>query len=197
MKKLLFILITSTLAACAPRSQDDCGYVQNVYGERISWKNDVPVTLDIHQSVPVEYRDAIYSAVQKWNGGHGRELIRIGNVVSGSGTAQKDNSNVIYMNNTWDANKASEQARTSVYWTGNQIREADIRINDANFNFYWSGSAQTQGVNIEALVMHELGHVLGLKHKDLSDSVMQTYLANNTDRTQVGSLDLQSLKCEY
>lgn len=184
-------------SGCSPKSQEDCGYVQNVYGERISWKRDVPVTMNIHQSVPTQFRDAIYSAAQKWNAAEGREIIRIGQVVGGPGEAQKDNINVIYMNSTWDQSRASEQARTSVYWVGNRIQEADIRINDQNFNFYWQGSTQTQGVNIEALVLHELGHLLGLKHKDEAASVMQTYLANNTDRVQVGSLDLASLKCEY
>ena len=97
----------------------------------------------------------------------------------------------------------SEQARTSVYWVGDQIQEADIRINASKannysvFNFYWGQSSGQDAVNIEALVLHEMGHVLGLKHKETGSSVMATYLPNHTDRVNPAQTDLDSLKCEY
>jgi hypothetical protein len=196
MKKIGLLLLLSILAACAPKGQDDCGYVQNVYGERISWKKDLPVNMRVHESVPLEFRDAIKSAAQKWNRAVGYEIIRLLDVDNGEGVARKDGANNIYMYQTWDAGRESEQARTSVYWVGNQIREADIRIN-AKFSFYTQKTAGTQGVNFEALVLHEMGHVIGLKHKDLSNTVMQTYLANNADRIELGESDIESLRCEY
>lgn len=52
-------------------------------------------------------------------------------------------------------------------------------------------------VNIEALILHEMGHVLGLKHKDGSGSVMATYLASGEDRVNVTGVDSTDLKCEY
>jgi hypothetical protein len=41
----IVMLMTSSMliAACAPKSQEDCGFVQNVYGERVSWKSDVRI----------------------------------------------------------------------------------------------------------------------------------------------------------
>jgi predicted Zn-dependent protease len=196
MKKLFWLLALATLMSCSQAPQENCGFVQNVHGERISWKGALPVRLQIHESVPTEYRQAIVVAAQKWNQLSQKNLIQIDEtIVGGESKAAKDNANVIYMNNTWDAGKESEQARTSVYWVGSQIREADIKLNGKNFNFYYQNQS-TQGVNVEALVIHEMGHVLGLKHKDSSSTVMQTYLANNTDRTQIGTTDLESLKCE-
>lgn len=199
MKKLIWALIVANLSfSCSQQSQQDCGFVQNVYGERISWKNDLPVRLHIHESVPTEYREAIVVAAEKWNSLAQRQLIQIeSTILNGPAKPGKDNANIIYMNDTWDAGKEAEQARTSVYWIGAQIREADIRLNGKNFNFYWQRTASSSGVNIEALVLHEMGHVLGLKHKETSNSVMQTYLASNTDRTQLNMPDLESLKCEY
>jgi predicted Zn-dependent protease len=48
-------------------------------------------------------------------------------------------------------------------------------------------------------LLHEMGHVLGLKHNDdkTASSVMQTYLRSGDDRTEPSSVDTTDLKCEY
>lgn len=207
MRKLftfLFVLIAFGLQGCAPKSQDDCGFVQNVYGERIAWKGNVPVTMYIHESVPEEYVGAIQAAADTWQDASGKKLINVvtNQRVTGPINPQKDGRNIIYYFSTWESDKASEQARTSIYWIGDQIKEADMRINAKNFKYYWNqpGATSTEtanAVNIEALVIHEMGHVLGLKHKDTGNSVMATYLANNTDRVNIAETDKSALQCEY
>lgn len=199
------IIASLVIVACAPKAkdQDDCGYVQNVYGERISWKGQVPVQLSIHESVPDQYVGAIKSAVETWNSAaHKTVFIVAEDKVSGEPVA-RDRKNVISISSTWEADSMSEQAKTAVNWVGDQIQEADIRINGSKtasgssvFSFYW-GTSQPNSINIEALVLHELGHVLGLKHKDKDSSVMATYLANNADRTALAGTDTKSLECEY
>jgi hypothetical protein len=77
-----------------------------------------------------------------------------------------------------------------------------MRINAKNFTYYWNqpgvaSTATANSVNIEALVIHEMGHVMGLKHKDRDSSVMATYLASNTDRVNVADTDKSALQCEY
>jgi hypothetical protein len=201
-------LIALAIQACAPKSQDDCGFVQNVYGERISWKGQYPVSLYIHESVPQEYVGAIVAAAKTWQDASGKPLFNIvtDQKVTGPLNPQKDSKNVIYFMNTWEQDKTSEQARTSIYWIGDQIKEADVRINgsiSSNFTYYWNQPGVTTtanhaaSINIEALVIHELGHVLGLKHKDSSNSVMATYLSNNTDRVNIADTDKSALQCEY
>ena len=188
----------ATLMGCSQKSPDACGFVQNSSGERISWKNEVPIHLAMHNSIPSEFRGAVLSAAEKWNRALGKNMIIIDEAISnGPNAAGKDGQSVIYMSNTWEADKPSEQGRTSIYWVGDRITETDIKLNAQNFQFYWQKPSQTQGVNIEALVLHEMGHVLGLKHKDTDSSVMQTYLASNSDRTQIGETDIEALKCEY
>lgn len=201
IKNFLIVSLAVWIAACSKESPQDCGFVQNVYGERVSWKGQIPVRVSIHESVPPEHRGAIVSAAQKWNQLAGRNLIEIQGVVGGNPQPQKDGQNVIYMSYNWEPEKSSEQGRTSIHWTGDRIREADIRLNGAYYKYYWAGTQAagyaTEGVNVEALVLHELGHVLGLKHKEAGNSVMQTYLASNTDRTQLSSTEAESIKCEY
>lgn len=195
------------LQACAPKSQDDCGFVQNVYGERISWKGQIPIKLQLHKSVPDEYAGAIQAAARSWNEAAGKTVFQVSEEKVGDGVGPtRDRRNVIYYMSTWEPDRLSEQAKTSVHWVGDQIQEADIRINAAKvqstsgvsqvFNFYWSGHGSS-GVNMEALILHELGHVLGMKHKDGAGSVMATYLASNTDRTRLASADTSALQCEY
>ncbi|MGZ3748994.1 MAG: matrixin family metalloprotease [Pseudobdellovibrionaceae bacterium] len=207
----LCVLLAFGLQACAPKSQEDCGFIQNVYGERISWKGEVPVTMYLHESVPEEYVGAIAAAAKAWQDAAGKPLINIvtNQRITGPINPQRDSRNIIYYSNIWDTDKKSEQARTSTHWIGDQIKEADILINAAKdengnryFNYYWNspGTASatlTRAVNIEALLIHELGHVLGLKHKDINGSVMATYLANNTDRVNIAETDKAALQCEY
>lgn len=197
------------LTACAPQrflsalstqpaSQETCGFVQNVYGERISWKGKTPITLAIHESIPAEDYPAVEEALKIWETAAGKKLF---DVVTwgqrGPLNPRQDGENVIYLLDTWEANKPQEQARTSVYWVGDQIREADIRLNGKDFSFYVDEPTTTRQVHLTSLLVHELGHVLGLKHQDQSVSVMATYLASNTVRDTVSPSDLQSVRCEY
>lgn len=190
------IIAGLTLQACAPKkAQDDGGYVQNVYGERVSWKGQVPITLYIHSSFPDEYIGAVEAAARTWEQAAGYKLFNVVTQKIG-GVPQQDRISVIYFMKDWEADKMSQQGRTSVYWLGDQIKEADMRIN-ANFAFYWNQPKGSQAVNMEALVLHEMGHILGLKHRDQSVSVMATYLASNTDRVRLSEEDIKSLKYEY
>lgn len=196
----MFILILAGLflASCAkPNREADCGFVQNVYGERVSWKSTAPVKIYLHTSIPADYETAIRAAAQTWNRAFSRTVLEIEPSRVGGGGPVRDSKNVIYYMKTWEADKISEQARTSLYWVGDLIQEADIRINGQNYAFYTSENRVQGGVNIEALVLHELGHVLGLRHNDATPSVMATYLKSNQDRTTLQQADLASLTCEY
>lgn len=205
-------LLALSLSACGPKSpladwfaasshepQDECGFVQNVYGERISWKDSVPVQLYLHQSFPQSLRPALDSAIQVWESRLGRRLFQVSdtNIIQGTAAPKQDGMNVIYLMNTWESDKSSEQARTSIYWLGNHIQEADIRLNDAYFNFYLETPTSSRDVHMESLLIHELGHVLGLKHKDSGDSVMATYLASLMVRDDIPTDDITNVKCEY
>lgn len=197
------------LSACAPQkflsalnpqysSQEACGFVQNVYGERISWKGKLPIQLQIHESVPAEYYPAIEETLRNWEAATGRKLFE---VVSwgarGPNQPRQDGTNMIYLLNTWEDGKSQEQARTSVYWVGDQIREADIRLNAKDFDFYVDQTDNGRAVHMASLLIHEFGHVLGLKHQDQVPSVMGTYLASHTVRSSISEADLAAVRCEY
>ena len=193
---LLFLFV---LSGCGPRheEQPDCGFVQNVYGERISWKTSSPIPIYIHESFPDRMIPALERALLAWQETLERPMFRIVQTRYQSPGPRQDGVNVIYWLNSWENEKSTEQARTSIYWIGDQIREADIRLNDKDFNFFVDQAESAQDVHLESLLIHELGHVLGLKHKDGQGSVMATYLASQFVRNKVSQTDRDNLKCEY
>ena len=189
------------IQACGKKldPQESCNFVQNSQLQRVSWKDRTPVKLYIHSSVPTEFYSSIELAVEEWNRTLGREVLRIELTgVTGSYTPSRDGASMIYWLNSWEDDRRTEQARTTVYWTGDRIYEADIRLNAKFFNFYGGeGNDSFSGVDMESLMVHELGHVLGLSHNDSKGSVMAVTLASGTLRRTPGKKDLDSIRCEY
>ena len=104
---------------------------------------------------------------------------------------------MIYWLDTWEPEKASEQARTTIYYAGNEVREADIRVNAFNYKYYLDVPAESQDLHLESLLLHELGHVLGLSHRSDDGTVMATTLSSGMMRNHITEMDRSSITCEY
>lgn len=204
---IMFIILGAALNSCAPKKSEDCGFVQNVYGQRISWKSSSPIQFYISNSVPAELKPAIHRAAASWEQTLGRKVFEvIEENSSQTSTPGRDKKNGIYFLGQWESDRKSEQGRTSVYWAGDEIQEADIRINSADFSYYDQNPQQlvkaasnntSAGYNFEALVLHELGHFLGLKHREDGGTVMAKELGAYANRVKVASVDSQAVQCEY
>lgn len=212
MRGLLLILIFGGLVACekgpllgpgnadylASAAQSDCGFLQNAYGERVSWKNNIPVQLNIHKDYPEEFIKTLESAAKHWNDAAGMTLFlfkRDDNMASTSAT--KDNQNTIHWMKEWPDTSNNQQGVTNLFWRGNKLYETDIAINNKYFTFYTESYSTVYQVHLESLLIHELGHVLGLKHRSTLPSVMWAVLSGGTVRNVLTDADRESLKCEY
>lgn len=180
------------------QSEDVCDFVQNGLGQRVSWNSELPVKVHIHHSVPQRFRGAIKSAMRRWNHSYKREtLFQFMGMAEGENSPKKENNSVIYWKEQWSGEKVGEQARTTVFWKNNQISEADIQINAQDFDFAWEDEPVNKAVDFESLMVHELGHSLGLSHTSKKESVMLTRLSTGTFRRDPSKTDLSSLSCEY
>lgn len=206
---LVSLAIASLMPACGPKptEQDSCNFTQNVYGERLSWKKNLPIQIYVHQSFPRQNLPALYEALSVWENALGKKAFQVmSENMPGPLEPREDRRSVIYWMNNWEPNMQDEQARTTVYHIGNELVEADIRINALHqvpgggvegFNFYLDTVSKSGDVHLESLLIHELGHVLGLKHNDEGNSVMDTHLSAGQKRVGLTSADTRSLQCEY
>ena len=177
--------------------EPSCNFVQNSKLQRVSWKGQI-AKMYIHQSVPVEFHKTIKSAADVWNQEVGYKVISIESVVNGSGAPSQDGYNIIYWMNQWDSQKSEEQARTTIYWKGPYIYEADMRINAKNHSYSILSDAPTSQVDFHSLIVHEMGHVLGLSHiSNETPSVMHPNLSTGYERRSLTKVDKNSLNCEY
>ena len=72
-----------------------------------------------------------------------------------------------------------------------------MRVNADTFKYYEGEDTNFTNVDLQSLIVHELGHVLGLAHNATTGSVMNITLEDGQDRRKLGVVDLASLKCEY
>lgn len=203
MKRLLMLvlLLNSILLiqACGRPvpEEDPCHFVVNQKGQRVSWGGQT-IRMFVHDSVPAIYRDAIREAADVWNDKLGERVLEVSIGATGPVAPTRDGYSTINYLDTWEENKSNEQARTTVYWTGSQVYEADIRINNKNFDFYVGDEEPDfSKVHMKSLMVHEFGHVLGLGHIEEKSSVMYPTLLNGLVRTDLSFVDLSSVRCEY
>lgn len=201
----LILVGAVVLQACGirPSPQVSCNFVQNSEQQRVSWGAQTPVVMLIDSSVPGIHYDAIKRAAQVWNESVGREVIKIGGWTSTGPSPTPDGVNLIYFQRNWDG-PSNEQARTTIYWSGERIYEADVKVNERDFEFFSGETGEAGKLDIESLLIHEFGHVLGLKHTQIQGSVMQPTLsgalATNLSagfRRSLTTDDRNSIACEY
>ena len=198
---VVIILGLFGLVACGPEQnvEQSCEFVQNSFGERVSWKGELPIVFYLHESFPQQYVPAVEAAMSRWEQTYGMEMFKLAGYTNAPLQPKQDQWNIMYWMNTWEPNRKYEQARTSIYWLGDKIREADIRFNARDFRYFWGMRPDPSAVDIESLAVHELGHVLGLSHveDESKGSVMNPVLKYGTFRRQISDSDVASLECEY
>lgn len=182
----------------ATASQDACGYLQNDFGQRVSWKDKLPIEFYVSKTIPTEFHEDISAAAEKWNYSAGKPVVKINfSDLEGAQFSTDDTKNVIYGFTDWDEDKSTQQALTIVKYRVNQITSADIKINFQHFIYYKTEAKEKTQIHFASLILHEIGHALGLKHAAPRPTVMWPTLASDYVRMQLSTSDRQSVGCEY
>lgn len=201
---ILSLVLVCLAAGCSRqvKPEPSCGFVSSLKNQRVAWPTRrLPIRLYVHESVPPEAYQAIEAAIAEFNNKLGdgqREIFQIqARGIKDQGYPVKDGNSTIYWMKDWDPTMSKEQARTTIYWSGSEIFEADLRINAKDPTLFTSLSEEIQGVDLMSLLVHEFGHALGLEHNETVGSVMNFSLDAGQSRRHLSDLDYHNLKCEY
>lgn len=177
--------------------EQSCGYIMSKKDRRVSWGRYTPVKIELHTSVPSEARESILRAVNTWNKVAGYELLKISKTGSRASLGATGENAIFWYSGAWP-NQEKEQAVTSLEWAGSILIDADIKINAYGFKMAYNDSQLNRStVDLESLVLHELGYLLGLSHKEDESSVMHHSLAKGEIRRTPSENDVYSIRCEY
>ncbi len=177
---------------------DSCNFIQNSQGIRVSWKSARPVHFVLTSSVPPEFDATIARAADIWNNTLNADLIKVHRDNNVESVAADDRQNRIVWSTDWPDELSQEQARTGVRWDMSKLRDSDIKINAKHYTFYREEDSAKKGkVSLQSIMVHEMGHGIGLRHISDGESVMQAYLASGISRILPAKVDRESLGCEY
>lgn len=68
---------------------------------------------------------------------------------------------------------------------------------DINANYSWANGAAPGRYDVQTIVLHEIGHSVGLDHSGNSNAVMYAYAYTNTTKRSLHSDDINGVQSIY
>ncbi len=79
----------------------------------------------------------------------------------------------------------------------NVIIEADIIFNYRHFENITLDENDTINHDMHSIMLHEMGHLLGLRHERMEDSIMAPYLKRKDVKRTLGIYDIEAIRSLY
>ena len=168
---------------------------------------------------PPNLEKAAVAAADTWNRVLGKRILIYGGLVSSErGTdlysSLEDDLTVIYYEDKWvkRTGKPRSTVATTIWETSNElpsfVHRGDIVLNGEAYFFEDTTDPSSTRISssliidAETVLLHEMGHLLGLDHTTISsdsESIMlqQTHLGYGAYRRQVSAQDREQLKQRY
>lgn len=204
LRLLISVAIALLLSACGkPRNAESpsisskpcTGFAKTPKGQDLTWGAQFPVVMKAHQSVPKKFLPAIEGAMKTWNQALGFQAFALSKSLSVEKQNLKNTESEIIWHTNWSNKSPNLQGQTSLNWLKASIVEADIHINAVHFLLSLNPSPDE--VDAESLILHELGHVLGLNHHSEPQSVMLEGLKLGETRRTLSEDDKTTVQCHY
>lgn len=196
MKKIIMLLLLATACTRSIPPETSCNFLMSSNQQRITWgTNNLPITLYIDSSVPPSYVPVIEAAAATWNES---STLAIGKSLFKIETSNPSTNNTIYFMTSWPAGwTTNEEAMTRDSFSGDSMYQTNVYIDAQNFQFDVTNSGNPNLVNLESLMIHELGHTVGLMHDLNVQSVMYPSLAFGQIRDTIDQVNINSIACGY
>jgi predicted Zn-dependent protease len=159
------------------------------------WSKRLPVVFAVNADLPSEYIPKINEAMAIWNNEFLTEVFKLNLETTKSNLdIRRNNTNTINWITDWTYDSV-RQGSTFLHNVENNIVEADIIIN-AEYKFA-AGLLKSNEVDLVSLMVHELGHVLGLDHTDDEPSIMKEGLSFGQIHRILSDGDVDNVLCMY
>lgn len=173
----------------------------------LRWSNsDLPIKIYISNSFEVSVQNAIINAMETWNNAIGFNVLEYEIVddiydYTSIEAFLNDGFSSVAFPTMWPAESVNALASTSFARIGNRIIKGDVMFNTTNPNYSFTASLPLNNkVDIESVVLHEFGHLLGLNHVETSEdnnSVMNPVFGKNQLKRVLSDKDVENILKKY
>ena len=207
---LLFLLLLCL--SCAKKSDDSVTSATNIDMDKMRWNlSEFPIQLKVSANLDLDSQNIVSDVMDVWEAAaninffNATEITPASNFTKLSDYYYRDKGvNGVYLA-TNEVDELSEEslAVTQIFFTRStdsalntyyHIIHTDIVLNGFHYNFS-NDSQDNTTYYLLTLVLHEMGHVLGLGHK--SSGIMYPYMSTDDKQDSLTSYDTGLINSKY
>ncbi len=158
------------------------GFQKNQKKQTTYWGKNFPIQYQVSDT---ELSEASEKATEIWNQALGFEAFRI---------SDSQSLNKILFHKNWDESLLNPGSNILIEYDG-AVYSSQIILNQENYDF--GLNLEINKIDLISVLIHEMGHSLGLAHIDSTDSIMSESLSKGQVVRYIGDQDITNVLCAY